>query len=270
MTMHMEPQVLPQAAMRQSLANVTIAESRRLVRKGGVPTLMGLALVVGIACGICAMLIMRSLEPEVSSLTVTVPVEVAAFTSNLVLAVAAVFAVGRDHLGLLGISLSITPNRRRLFVARNLSWVLISAVVTAAIAMFLLAIGMIVLAGQFVGPALIGSALAIVGSSSMVLIAVAIAHVVGRAFGAVLILVGLNVVLPLVVAIASTLVSESVAKVAMTLIEQTPTSLFIQATNGANITNLGLSGVLSGQIGLAFWWLILGGIAYLFFQRRSY
>lgn len=253
----------------QSLGAVTLAEARRLLRKGGVPIPVIVALTAALASGILTMLIMRSLAPEPNRVMTTASIETGAFVSALILAVAAVFAVGRDHTGQLGLALSLTPKRERLFMARVLSWAALTAVSTTFVTIVLAGLGLVLSGGDFAVSGLLGVAVTVVGSTSMVLIAVALAHLVGRAFGAVLLLIGVNLILPLVVFAVGAIIPERAAGAVDALVNVTPTPLFMRAISATTVEELGLGPLLIGQLGLAVWAFVLGGLALTVFRRRN-
>lgn len=256
-------------APEQRFGAVTRAEARRLLRKGGVPIPVIVAITAAVASGILTMLIMKSLASEPTRVITTTSVETGAFVSALVLSVAAVFAVGRDHTGQLGLALSLTPKRERLFMARALSWAALTAVSTAFVTIVLAGLGLVLSGGDFVGSGLLGVAATVVGSTSMVLVAVALAHLVGRAFGSVLLLIGVNVLLPLAVFAVGAMIPEQAAGAVDALVNVTPTPLFMRAISATTVEELGLGRLLIGQFGLAVWALVLGGLALTVFRRRN-
>ena len=254
---------------QQRLGDVVRAEVRRLLRKGSVPIPVIVAITAGLLSGIATMLIMKSLAPEPTRVLITTSVETGAFVNALVLSVAAVFAVGRDHTGQLGLALSLTPNRGRLFKARALSWVALTAGSTAFVTIVLAGLGLVLSGGNFAASGMLSVAVTIVGSTSVVLVAVALAHLVGRAFGAVLLLIGVNVLLPLMVFAVGAMIPEQAAGAVDALVNVTPTPLFIKAISATTVEELGLGSLLTGQLGLAVWVLVLGGLALTVFRRRN-
>ena len=110
----------------------------------------------------------------------------------------------------------------------------------------------------------------VVGSTSMVLVAVALAHLVGRAFGSVLLLIGVNVLLPLAVFAVGAMIPEQAAGAVDALVNVTPTPLFMRAISATTVEDLGLGRLLIGQFGLAVWPLVLGGLALTVFRRRTF
>ncbi|MFJ4029712.1 hypothetical protein ACIPWF_20250 [Paenarthrobacter sp. NPDC089989] len=253
----------------QTLRAVAKAEVRRLLSKGGVPIPVIVAGTLALTTGILTMFVMKSLAPEPARIMTTTPVELGAFIGALVLSVAAVFAVGRDHAGQLGLALSLTPNRSRLFMARTMSWVALTAVVIAICTTVLAALGFVLSEGRFAGSGLLSVAVAVPGSASMVLIAVALAHLVGRAFGSVLLLVGVNLLLPLGVFAVGTMIPAQAAEAVDFLLNVTPTPLFIRAVGATTIEELGPGHLLLGQFGLVLWALVLTGLAHAVFRRRT-
>ncbi|MFW0772912.1 hypothetical protein ACLRGI_07055 [Paenarthrobacter nitroguajacolicus] len=253
----------------QKLSAVTRAETHRLLGKGGVPVLVIVAITAALTSGVLTTLIIKSLTPEPTLIMATAPIEAGAFMSALVLSIAAVFAVGRDHTGQLGLALSLTPKRDRLFVARILSWAALTAGVTIFITIVIAGLGLVLSDGKFAGPGLFCVAVSVVGSTSMVLIAVALAHIVGRAFGAVLLLVGVNLVLPLGVFAVGAMIPEQAAEAVSAVMNATPTPLYMRAISGSTIEDLGLGHLMGGQLGLAVWVLVLGGVALTVFRRRA-
>ncbi|MFJ5697207.1 hypothetical protein [Arthrobacter sp. NPDC093139] len=254
---------------QQRLGDVAWAELRRLLRKGGVPIPVIVAITAGLVSGIATMLIMKSLAPEPNRVLTTTSVETGAFVGALVLSVAAVFAVGRDHTGQLGLGLSLTPKRERLFMARALSWAALTATTTALVTIVLAGLGLILSEGNYAESGMLSVAATVVASTSVVLIAVALAHLVGRAFGAVLLLIGVNVLLPLVVFAVGAMIPEQAAGAVDALVNVTPTPLFIKAISATTLEELGLGSLLIGQLGLAVWVLVLGGLALTVFRRRN-
>ncbi|WP_326967158.1 hypothetical protein [Arthrobacter sp. CG_A4] len=253
----------------QSLGAVTRAEAHRLLRKGGVPTPVIVAITAAVAAGILTMFVIKSLAPEPTGVMTTTSIETGAFVSALVLSVAAVFAVGRDHTGQLGLALSLTPKRERLFMARALSWAALTAASTAFVTIVLAVLGFILSGGGFAGSGLLGVTAAVVGSTSMVLVAVALAHLVGRSFIAVLLLIGVNILLPLAVVAVGAMIPAQAAGAVDALVNVTPTPLFMQAISATTVQDLGLGRLIIGQLGLAVWALVLGGLALTVFRRRN-
>lgn len=264
--------LLPQAPLfsHQGLGTVARAEQRRLLRKGGVPVPVIVAIGVGLLIGVSTMLIMRAISPEPNRVMITTSIEVAAFVSALILSIATVFAVGRDHTGQLGIALTFTPNRRRLFTARALSWAMVTASTTALLTCVLLAIGLIFSGGAFAGSGILSVVATVVGSTSVVLIAMALAHLVGRAFGAVLLLIGINVILPLLVFGVGAMIPQQASSLVDIMLDLTPTPLFIKAISATTVPELGAVPLLIGQLGLAIWAVSLGALAAKVFQRRNF
>jgi hypothetical protein len=256
-------------APEQRLGAVIRAEVHRLLRKGGVPIPVLVAVTSGLAGGILTMLVMESLATEPTRVMTTTSVETGAFVCALVLSVAAVFAVGRDHTGQLGLALSLTPKRERLFTARLLSWAALTATSTAFVTIVIAGLGLVLSRGNFAGSALVSVAATVVGSTSMVLIAVALAHLVGRAFGAVLLLIGVNLLLPLAVFAVGAMIPEQAAGTIDSFVNMTPTPLFMQAISATTVEELGPGRLLLGQLGLAVWAVVLGGLALSVFRRRN-
>lgn len=253
----------------QTLGAVTRAEAHRLLNRGGVPVPIFVAITAALTAGVLTMLIIKSLAPETPKVLTTTSIETGAFVAALVLSIAAVFAVGRDHTGQLGLALSLTPNRDRLFTARLLSWVALTVFVTVLVTIVIAVLGILLSEGRFTGPALLGVGVAVVGSTSMVLMAVTLAHIVGRAFGAVLLLVGVNLFLPLAVFTVGSMIPQQAANAVDALINVTPTPLFIRAISASTIDDLGLGHLLMGQLGLMVWALVMGTTALAVFRRRT-
>lgn len=253
----------------QKLMAVTSAEARRLLRKGGVPIPVIVAISGGLLGGIVTMLVLKSLAREPTRVMTTTSVETGAFVTALVLSVAAVFAVGRDHTGQLGLALSLAPKRERLFMARALSWAALTAAGTAFVTVVLAGLGLVLSGGAFAESGVISVVATVIASTSVVLIAVALAHLVGRAFAAVLLLIGVNVLLPLAVFAVGAMTPEQAAGAVEILVNMTPTPLFIRAIGTTTIGELGLGSLLTGQFGLALWAFVLSGLALAVFRRRN-
>ncbi|MFE4194715.1 hypothetical protein ACFRJ9_02525 [Paenarthrobacter sp. NPDC056912] len=260
---------LTTVSTEQTLGSVTKAEVHRLLSKGGVPVPFFVAITAALMSGIATMLIMKSLAPELTRVMTTTSIEAGAFVCALVLSVAAVFSVGRDHTGQLGLALSLTPKRDRLFMARVFSWAALTVGSTVFITIVIAGLGLVLSEGRFAGSGLLGVAAAVVGSTSMVLIAVALAHVVGRAFGSVLLLVGVNLLLPLVVFAVGSMIPQQAAGAVDALINMTPTPLFMRAISATTVEDRGLVHTLVGQLGLVAWAVVLGGLALTGFRRRT-
>lgn len=255
---------------RQSLGQVLNAETVRLLRKGGVPLSVLLAVVIGLLTGTLTMVILRSLAQGPTKVAVTSAIEVGAFTTALILSVAAVFAVGRDYSGHFRLALSQVPNRGRLFGASILSWACMTAAGTLIVTGILGVLNAILTSGSFWVWSLLGVVAAVTASVVMVVIAVFLTHLVGRSFGAVLLLVGVNLLLPLAVFAVGSLIPSAAGDIVTSVVELTPTPLFIGTIGISSVESLGTQGLFLSQVGLVVWAAATGLLAYVTFRRRDW
>lgn len=228
-----------------------------------------LAAVLGILPSLVVLAILGSLADSTTHVLVTTPIELGGLLSALVLAIAIVFLVGRDSAGHLALALTLTPRRGRLHLSRATSFALAGAVVSGSAAIVTAVAAVAVARGNSVGWAALGVMLIASASACLALVAFGIATLIRRAGPAVLVLIGVLIVLPLVLALVGGALPAGMSALAETTANATPTALFMRAIAVSTVPTQGLAGVLAGQAGLAAWAGLSAVVSGYTFSRRD-
>ncbi|QGQ20018.1 hypothetical protein GC089_13385 [Cellulomonas sp. JZ18] len=270
----MSAEAVARARREQGLGQVVVAELRRAMAGGGMRTSAGVGVVIGAAAGFGTSMLVGYFAQgaEGSSLSVTLPIEVAAVVSALWIAVATVLHLARDlPSGMLATSLLLVPDRRRLLVARLAAPTAIGAVGALAAAGLPAAIGL-VLHGSVpgaVGTAILGLVVAACASGLFALFAALTATVARRPTSAALLFVALTLLVPLALAVVPVVAPAAMATVSERVSYGLPSSLLMQAAGASTVPATGLGRVLLGFAGLAAWCVAAAALAVPLFRRQD-
>ncbi len=262
----------------QSFRVVLMAELRRGLRAGGFRPGVLVSLCCSVVLGVGSGLLIRYLEAGAtdgvsadSAFTVTLPVETAAGVTGILLAILVASYVARDApSGLVSTSLALVPRRSRLLAARGAAVALIG--VAAALVGTSLTAAAAIAGGQSTGAvpaAAAGVAAAALAVGLLTSISFFVATLANRPVPTLLIVVGLLVVAPLALSAVQLSLPPNVGQIVGTAVECSPAPLFFRAIGITATAQLGYQPLITAQLGLLAWAVVLGTLCLAVFRRRD-
>ena len=262
----------------QSFRVVLMAELRRGFRAGGFRPGVAVALCCSVVAGVGSGLLIRYLEEGAatgvsadSALPVTLPVETSAGVVGILLAILVASYVARDApSGLVSTALTLVPRRSRLLAARGAA-VALMGVCAALVSTVVTAVAGI--AGNQSTGALASASVGIAASALAVGLLMSISFFVAtlanRPVPTVLIVLGLLVVAPLALSAVQLSLPPSVGHVVGTAVDCSPAPLFFRAIGITATAQLGFQPMITAQLGLLAWAVVLGTLSLAVFKRRD-
>lgn len=258
----------------QTVATVTRAEIKKLLRAGGIRGWMIVAVVLGIVSGLIAVLMSGapSLQ-EIGGISVADVASSGPVIVALILSLAVTYHVPREVAdGTVMTARCLVPRTKILFAGRMIAWCSVAAGLAAVTAVVPLPAGLVV--GDVVGSSpleLTGGLLTSVGLATLL---VALAHAAATLLkrGAVVVAVGMTmlIVLPLVITLGAFLVAGPLGTALTWLGRVVPGSLLVMALQIPTGSAASWGPWASAVLGLAVWLVVTTGLAYRGFTRPSY
>lgn len=257
----------------QGTGHIWGAELRRALRQGGWRTLYAWSVLVSLAAGGGTLAMINTIaegSEEPLSAAVTFPVEITAVVAAFVMALGLAMSVARDSQGMLTISLTNVPNRRRLLIAQMGSAFACSALVVVGVALMTSA------AALFLAPSQSGAGFAAVGVLSGGLaggMLGCISYLLGRLVAhpavAVIVVLGWWLVLPMAIVSLGLLLPSPVQSMLSTVAEGAPSALLVKSATVSTLGSQGPGTLIGGLAGLAFWTVLLGFVVLVASPKRE-
>lgn len=262
------------SANMQGTGQVWRAELRRAGRQGGWRRISMWSVIVSLAIGggtLATLGTISAAADEPGSVVITFPVEVTAIVASFMMALGMAMSVARDSQGMLTISLTNVPHRRRLLTAQMGSAFVWSTMVVAATALVALA------AATLVTPSASGATLAmsstVAGSLAgglMGCISYQLGRLVAHPAIAVLVVLGWWLVLPMALVSVGLFLPSSVQTVIEKVVEGAPSALLVNAARASGLDTQGPEALIIGFVGLASWAVLLGGVVLAASAKREH
>jgi len=261
-------------AHAQGTGQVWRAEFRRAGRQGGWRSLGAWSLLVSLAIGGATLAMMETIaeaSEEPASVVVTFPVEITAIVASFMMALGMAMSVARDSRGMLSISLTNVPNRRRLLTAQMGSAFACSAVVVVATALTTFAVAMLVEPSRSGAPyAVIGILSGGLAGGLMGCISYQLGRIVAHPAIVVLVVLGWWLVLPMALASLGLLLPSPVQTVISKILEGAPSALLVKSATVSGVGSQGPEALIGGLVGLALWAVLLGIVVLVASPKREH
>ncbi|MDO5633568.1 MAG: hypothetical protein Q4G34_01660 [Micrococcus sp.] len=276
---------MPASAGRaQTLTHVIRAESGRLHRTGGLRGALITATLGGVGAGWLGYVFSSWMAENVGSISdelvsasevaampgwtsIVSGVEVGAFVAAVLLSIAVVFHVARDHARQLGATLQLVPHRGRLVGGQLATLAMTSFAVLGVVSVTTAALASAVSGELHLGAAAVSVGLTTVAGTAMVVFAAGLTMCVRSVAAAILSFIGVVGLLPLGVLVAGLLLPAQIGRVLTTVAEWLPTALYFRSS-GLSLqqpldqaltlgTVAGMLGLLAALVG----WAVLAWVA---------
>lgn len=263
---------------RQRLSDVLRAEIVRRRRPGGIAVGLWIAVALGLAFGGGMLAILLTVAPAVDAqltdgtlrLAVTGSLEAAATGAIIPLMLAVTSAAARDTRGQFATALAVVPRRSRFLGARTLADVAYGGGTVLFTTGIIAALTVIFAQGAIYGDLVLLILLtATLAGIWLTILASALGVLFRSAVLAVLTVIGLMLVFPLVAGLVGGMLPAGASGVVTAISQAMPGALLVKAISVSTLSELGAGQILTGQLWLLAWTVVVGTAAWIVARRRD-